>query len=156
MMSLPGDLIIDIMARVTCTHKLLSTVSRFLEFPINCRIPWTIHEISLLGCTEQCLYAILFNFETEDDRLYILHRKVNRNCLVLLIPSLPPMEQFGFYIAMGPEIYEVTDLCIDCRYHTMPTSLGSWGMIRSLTRNNCESMCLIKNTSEKQITLVFV
>ncbi|WZY82811.1 hypothetical protein YC2023_029195 [Brassica napus] len=29
------------------------------------------------------------------------------------------MEQFRVYVAVGSKIYEVTYLCLDCRYHTM-------------------------------------
>ncbi|KAG2295438.1 hypothetical protein Bca52824_042107 [Brassica carinata] len=81
-MSLPDDLIMGIVARVTL-----------------------IHETILVRLPEQCLYAIVFNFETEDNRSYILHRQVNSNRLVL-IPSLSPMEQFRIYVAVGSKIYE--------------------------------------------------
>ncbi|ESQ51583.1 hypothetical protein EUTSA_v10017778mg [Eutrema salsugineum] len=82
---------------------------------------------SLLGCTEHCLYALLFNRETKDFRLNILRRRANGNRHFVLIPSLPAMPYRGSFVAVGPRIYmfggdqKNMALSIDCRSHTVQT-----------------------------------
>ncbi|ESQ51529.1 hypothetical protein EUTSA_v10017515mg [Eutrema salsugineum] len=125
-MSLPEDVIIDILARVPrCDYPKLSLVSKhFRSLVVS---PELYARRSLLGCTEHCLYAVIFNNETKDFHLYILRPKNNGNRCLVLIPSLPTMCYGVSFVAVGPRIYmfggdqKNMASSIDCRSHMVQT-----------------------------------
>ncbi|ESQ38394.1 hypothetical protein EUTSA_v10029396mg, partial [Eutrema salsugineum] len=125
--SLPYDLIVDIVARVArCYYPIISLVSK--SFQSLVASPELYTRRSLLGCSEHCLYAVVFNKITNEYRLCILCRRVNSNRLVI-IQSLPLMPSNGTYVAVGSKIYVVggmygreftsSALSIVCRSHTV-------------------------------------
>ncbi|ESQ51494.1 hypothetical protein EUTSA_v10016904mg [Eutrema salsugineum] len=124
---LPEDIIIDILARVRrCDYLTLSLVSKHFRSLIASRELYASR--SLLGCTEHCLYVILWNGETWDYRLYILCRKANVNHHLVPISSLPHMRYRGSFVVVGSRIYvfggfdpKDIALSIDCRSHTVQT-----------------------------------
>ncbi|CAA7037993.1 unnamed protein product [Microthlaspi erraticum] len=128
--SLPEDLIIDIIARVgRCDYPTLSLVSKHFRSLVSSSQLYVRR--SLLGCTEHCLYVLLRNTEIWDKRWYILRRKPNGDCRLVLIPSLPTMPRCGSFVAVGSKIYVFgginlhnlarRELSIDCRSHTVQT-----------------------------------
>ncbi|CAH2071108.1 unnamed protein product [Thlaspi arvense] len=122
MMSLPYDLIVDIVARVpSCYYPKISLVTKSFQSLVTS--PELYTRRSLLGCTEHCLYLVLYI--DNECRLCILRRKVNRNRLVI-IGSPPLMVPHEKYVAVGSKIYVVNGSlddygtsCIDCRSHTV-------------------------------------
>ncbi|CAH2060041.1 unnamed protein product [Thlaspi arvense] len=104
MTSLPDDIILDILARVSrCYYPTLSLISK--HFRSLGASPQIFMRGSLFGCTEHCLYAVLYNRETRDSRLYVLHRKPNGYSRLVLIPWLPAMPRDGIFVAAGSMIY---------------------------------------------------
>ncbi|ESQ51527.1 hypothetical protein EUTSA_v10017512mg, partial [Eutrema salsugineum] len=85
---------------------------------------------SLLGCTEHCLYVVLFKGKTKEYKWYILRRKANGNRCFVLIPWLSAMRYRGSFVQVGPRIYmfggdqKNMGLSIDCRSHTVQTLPG--------------------------------
>ncbi|CAH2077543.1 unnamed protein product [Thlaspi arvense] len=123
MMSLPYDLIVDIVARVPrCNYPIVSLVSKSFQSLVGSSHLYTRRSLS--GCTEHCLYVVLSNNETCEHHLCILRRKVNSN-RVVIIRSLPYVRHSGGceYVAVGSKIYAVSPFTgmfsIDCRSHTM-------------------------------------
>ncbi|CAA7046952.1 unnamed protein product [Microthlaspi erraticum] len=129
LITLPEDVIFDIIARVSrCDYATLSVVSKHFRSLVTS--PELYPRRSLLGCNEQCLYAVLYNKKTHDDRLYMLRRKTNGNHCLVLIPSLPAMPSNGKYVAVGSKIYvfgkiyehyninmTLSAVSIDCKTH---------------------------------------
>ncbi|XP_024004093.1 F-box/kelch-repeat protein At4g38940 [Eutrema salsugineum] len=125
---LPEDVIIDILARVQrCDYPTLSLVSKHFRSIVESSEIYARR--SLLGCTENCLYVVLYDTETRHERLYILRQigNRNRNRQLLLLSSLPAMHYCRSFFAVGPRIYmfggnpkDIT-LSIDCRSHTVQT-----------------------------------
>ncbi|KAJ4869630.1 F-box/kelch-repeat protein [Raphanus sativus] len=124
---LPEDIIIDILARVPrCNYPKLSLVCKHFRSLIASPNLFAVR--SLLGCTELCLYVLLYNRETDGDNgWYILRQKNKDNTRLVRIPSLPVAQH---YAAMGSKIYvfdrtkddgvtTTNVLSIDCRYHTV-------------------------------------
>ncbi|CAA7024578.1 unnamed protein product [Microthlaspi erraticum] len=119
--SLPDDMIVDIVARVARRYyPTISLVSK--SFRALVASPELYKRRSLLGCTEHCLYAVLFNQNTCHHRLYILNSN-NRLVLIRSLPLIMPHDGFGRYVAVNSKIYVVvghfSDItwCIDCRSH---------------------------------------
>ncbi|ESQ51496.1 hypothetical protein EUTSA_v10017616mg [Eutrema salsugineum] len=125
--SLPEDVIIDILARVPRgDYPKLSLVSKHFRSLVESSEIYARR--SLLGCTEHCLYAVIFNEETWDYEWYILRRKVNGNRHLVPIPSLPDIPRGVSFVRVGSKIYvfggsdqNYIALSIDCRSHTMQT-----------------------------------
>ncbi|ESQ38677.1 hypothetical protein EUTSA_v10029317mg [Eutrema salsugineum] len=120
--SLPYDIIMNIIACVPrCYYPTISLVSKIFRSLVAS--PELYKRRSLLGCTEHCLYGVLYNYDTSDYRLYILRRKVNSNDhYLVMIPSLRFMPFAGRYVPVGSKIYVVghsNALSIDCRFHTL-------------------------------------
>ncbi|RID74636.1 LOW QUALITY PROTEIN: hypothetical protein BRARA_B01724 [Brassica rapa] len=127
-MSLPEDIIINILARVPrCDYPTVSLVSNTLVASSDI---YTIR--SLLGCTEHFLYVVLYNRDHKDYRLYTLCRKANgKHSRLALIPWLPAVPRRGRFVAVGSKIYVFgvindnydnmtsTAYSIDCRSHTV-------------------------------------
>ncbi|KAJ4907383.1 F-box/kelch-repeat protein [Raphanus sativus] len=124
---LPEDLIIDILARVPrCNYPKLSLVCKHFRSLIASPNLFAVR--SLLGCTELCLYVLLYNMETRRDEGWsILRQKTKDSSRLVRIPSLPVAQH---YAAMGSKIYvfdrtkddgvtTTNVLSIDCRYHTV-------------------------------------
>ncbi|ESQ51525.1 hypothetical protein EUTSA_v10016945mg [Eutrema salsugineum] len=122
--SLPEDVIIDILARVPrCDYPKISLVSKHFQSLVAS--PELYVRRSLLNCTEHCLYAVLFNYETKDSHLYILRRKPNCNRCLVLIPSLPVIPWGVSFVTVGSRIYvfggndkKYIEASIDCISHT--------------------------------------
>ncbi|CAA7044324.1 unnamed protein product [Microthlaspi erraticum] len=116
--SLPGDMIVDIVARVPRRYyPTISLVSK--SFRALVASPELYKRRSLLGCTEHCLYAVFYNVNTHLSHLYILN---SNNRLVLI---RPPALIHGKYVAVKSKIYvfggsfsDIT-MCIDCRSHSV-------------------------------------
>ncbi|ESQ38670.1 hypothetical protein EUTSA_v10029520mg [Eutrema salsugineum] len=118
--SLPDDIIVDIIARVPRGN-----------FPKICLVSKSFRSIiassglykrrSLLGFTEQyCLYAVLYNYDTDEYRSYILRRTVYNSNRLVIIRSFPSMPCSASYLTVGSKIYVVDSssfLSIDCRTH---------------------------------------
>ncbi|CAA7016974.1 unnamed protein product [Microthlaspi erraticum] len=123
--SLPDDIIMDIVARVPrCYYPTISLVSK--SFGALVASPELYTRRSLLGCSEQCLYVVLYIRTTYDLRLSILHRKANKNRLGI-IPLFPPLHYSRSYVAVNSKIYVVVGQtnntqCIDCRSHTLQST----------------------------------
>ncbi|CAA7037989.1 unnamed protein product [Microthlaspi erraticum] len=129
-MSLPQDVIVDIIARVPrCKYLTLSFVSK--HFRSLVASPKLYASRSLLGFAEQCLYVLLTNNMTGDQRWYTLYRKPYGGYGLVLIPSLPAMPWFGRFVTVGSRVYVFSGsynhhkpqdaLSIDCRSHTVQT-----------------------------------
>ncbi|KAJ4865912.1 F-box/kelch-repeat protein [Raphanus sativus] len=120
--SLPEDIIIDILARVSrWEYPTLSLVSK--QFQSLVASPELYARRSLLGCTEHCLYVVLC--EGENKRWYTLRRNANGNRSLVRIPSLPPLTRGESFLAVGSKIYvfggtnDTSDFSIYCRSHTV-------------------------------------
>ncbi|EOA14519.1 hypothetical protein CARUB_v10027748mg [Capsella rubella] len=120
--SLPDEIVVDIIARVSRSHyPTISLVSR--RFRSIIASPELYMRRSLLRCTEHCLYALLYNPKTCDYRWYILRRNG-----FVLVPRLPRMPAHGIFVAVGSKIYVLgggydssatsSVLTIDCTSHT--------------------------------------
>ncbi|CAH2060053.1 unnamed protein product [Thlaspi arvense] len=104
--SLPEDVILDIIARVSrFEYPILSLVSKHFRSLVES--PEIYARRSLLGCTEHCLYALVYDIDIGVNRWYILCRKANGNSRLVLIPSLPVMPHGGSFVAVGSRIYVV-------------------------------------------------
>ncbi|ESQ42013.1 hypothetical protein EUTSA_v10015844mg [Eutrema salsugineum] len=120
--SLPEDIIIDILARVTrCDYPTLSLVSKQFRSLVASREIYVRR--SLLSCTEHCIYVVLYNRDTGVNNWYILCRKANSNRRLVLIPSLPDMSPGNSFVTVGSRIYmfgiyHKNALSIDCQSHT--------------------------------------
>ncbi|KAJ4907399.1 F-box/kelch-repeat protein [Raphanus sativus] len=129
--SLPQDVIVDILARVSrFDYPALSLVCKHFRSIVTS--PEIFTRRSLLGCTEHCLYVVLVN-ENEpvlSKRLCILCLKDNGVRSLVRIRSLPDMPTYISYIsmeyvAMGSRIYvfgwggkhHMITLSIDCVTH---------------------------------------
>ncbi|CAA7055715.1 unnamed protein product [Microthlaspi erraticum] len=125
---IPEDILINIIARVPiCYYPTISLVSK--RFRSLVASPEIYTARSLLGCTEHCLYALLYSVNTKDYRWYVLHRKANGSHRLVLIPSIPPMSYSyeGSFVAIGSKIYVLgarygdsstsSEHVIDCRSH---------------------------------------
>ncbi|CAH2060011.1 unnamed protein product [Thlaspi arvense] len=128
MTSLPEDIIVDILARVSrCNYPTLSLVSK--HFRSLVASPEIYARRSLLGCTEHYLYFVLYDRDNGYHRWYILNWKANSNSRFVLIPSLPHIPYDGSFVAVGSRIYvfggtnkhnmTTSALTIDCRSHTV-------------------------------------
>ncbi|CAH8359203.1 unnamed protein product [Eruca vesicaria subsp. sativa] len=140
-MSLPEDIIINILVRVSrCHYPTLSLVSKHFRSLITSPYIYTIRSLS--GCTEHLVYVVLYNRDNKDYRLYTLYRNANgKNSRLVLIPWLPAVPKRGSFVAVGSKIYVFgtinnndfsekekkynygympsTAYIIDCRFHTV-------------------------------------
>ncbi|CAH8383109.1 unnamed protein product [Eruca vesicaria subsp. sativa] len=131
-MSLPEDIILNILARVPrCHYPTISLVSKHFRSLIASPDIYAIR--SLLGCTEHCLYVVLRDRDNNARRLYTLCRKADgKNSRLVLIPCLPAVPKRGSFVAVGSKIYVFgvnidkndnnmtsTAYSIDCRSHTV-------------------------------------
>ncbi|CAA7055716.1 unnamed protein product [Microthlaspi erraticum] len=113
---IPEEILINIIARVPiCYYPTISLVS--MRFRSLVASPEIYTARSLLGCTEHCVYALLFCDNTKDYRWYVLQRKANGSHRLVLIPSIPPMSNYGSFVAIGSKIY-----VLDARYGCSMTS----------------------------------
>ncbi|XP_024010257.1 F-box/kelch-repeat protein At4g38940-like [Eutrema salsugineum] len=95
-MSLPYDILVDIVARVPrCYHPIISLVSK--SFQSLVASPELSARRSLLGYTEHCLYVVLYEYDTDISCLCILRRRINSNRLVI-IKSLPLMHSCRVHV----------------------------------------------------------
>ncbi|KAG7552688.1 F-box-like domain superfamily [Arabidopsis thaliana x Arabidopsis arenosa] len=149
MMSLPDDLIMDIIARVSrFNYAALSLVCKKFRFLISLTDE-LYKRRSLLGSTEYCVYVRVLETQNNVVRMYILNQKNKRNmpCLAPIL-SLPHMPLSASYDVVGSNIFVMggfydhingppssTALCIDCRTHVarhvanMPITFS--GIVRS-------------------------
>ncbi|KAJ4884164.1 F-box/kelch-repeat protein [Raphanus sativus] len=98
-MSLPEDIVVDILARVPRhDYPRVSLVSKYFQSLVSS--PELYARRSSLGCTEHCLYVVLYNWANIVDRLYTLKDKG-----LVLISGLPDMPSDGSYVAVGSRIY---------------------------------------------------
>ncbi|CAA7060187.1 unnamed protein product, partial [Microthlaspi erraticum] len=123
-LSLPEDVIVDIIARVPrFDYPTLSLVSKHFRSLVTS--PKLYASRSLLGFTEHCLYVVLYNhFDNSNSRWYILCRKPDGNLRLVLISSLPPLHGNGSFVAVGSMIYVFDNTTssassIDCKSHTV-------------------------------------
>ncbi|ESQ51579.1 hypothetical protein EUTSA_v10017591mg [Eutrema salsugineum] len=158
---LPEDVIVDILARVPrCDYPTLSLVSKHFRSLVASRELYARR--SLLGCTKHCVYVLLFNGETGEDRWYILRQKAEGNRRLVLIPSLSVMPYGGSFVAVGSRIYMFGGdqnnmaLSIDCRSHTVQT-LQSMPVPMSYIIANIihERIYVIGNNESKKVMVVF-
>ncbi|ESQ51520.1 hypothetical protein EUTSA_v10017832mg [Eutrema salsugineum] len=127
--SLPEDVIIDILARVPRCDYPTTLTFVCKHFRSIVASPELYARRSLLGRTEQCLYVILYNKETNNNRWYILHQKANGSRRLVLIRTLPGMTWRGRFVTVGSKIYVFGEsnrlnnasnaLRIDCQSHTV-------------------------------------
>ncbi|CAA7041176.1 unnamed protein product [Microthlaspi erraticum] len=121
LMSLPEDIIVEIIARVERSdHPSLSIVSKQLQSIVSS--PELFARRSLLGRIEHRLYVILHlhDYSSSNTSLYVLH-----NRRLVPIPGLPTS---GF-VASGSKIYGFGDdiaysrtaVSMECAYHTVKT-----------------------------------
>ncbi|KAL0844044.1 hypothetical protein Bca101_017290 [Brassica carinata] len=132
--SLPQDVILDILARVSIfDYPTLSLVCKHFRSIVTS--PEIFTRRSLLGCTEHCLYVFLVNTdETESSkRLNILCLKANgsirRSVLIRLIPDMRKYLSYAAMgcVAIGSRIYvfgrsdkhRMITSSIDCATHTV-------------------------------------
>ncbi|KAG2332951.1 hypothetical protein Bca52824_004131 [Brassica carinata] len=130
--SLPQDVIVDILARVSrFDYPALSLVCKHFRSIVTS--PEIFTRRSLLGCTEHCLYVVLSNMdETYSNHCYILCQKSHGERRLVHIPSVPAIHTYFSYttigyVAVGSRIYvfgrSTTDrmmsLSIDCVSHTV-------------------------------------
>ncbi|CAN7061126.1 unnamed protein product, partial [Brassica rapa subsp. trilocularis] len=125
--SLPKDVIFDILTRLPrYEYSTLSLVSK--QFRSLVRSPELYERRSLIGVTEPFFYALFYDSQSRNTRWNILHRKANGNLRLSLIHSLPAMDDYGSFVAVGSSIYvfggsddhtKYRALKIDCRLHTV-------------------------------------
>ncbi|KAJ4884163.1 F-box/kelch-repeat protein [Raphanus sativus] len=117
-MSLPEDIMVDILARVPRReYPRVSLVSKHFRSLVSSREIYARR--SSLGCTEHCLYVVLFDLDNIVDRLYTLK---DRDKGLVLIPGLPDMPSDGSFVAVGSRIYvfcKINSFFIDCTSHTV-------------------------------------
>ncbi|KAF8108738.1 hypothetical protein N665_0104s0060 [Sinapis alba] len=133
--SLPHDILVSILARVSRSHyPNLSLVSKHFRSIVRSREIYARR--SSLGCTEHCLYVVLYNLTTKEDRCYLLLPTTNgsqpRLVLVPSLPAIPNRPYPSSYVAVGSKIYifcrsndSNTTLRIDCESHTVQPPLPS-------------------------------
>ncbi|CAH2060075.1 unnamed protein product [Thlaspi arvense] len=136
--SLPEDVIVDILARVSTFHyPILSLVSKHFRSLVES--PEIYVRRSLLGCTEHFLYALIYDIDIGVYRWYVLRRKANGNRRLVLIPSLPAVSRYGSFVAVGSRIYVFNGVnnedstTIDCRSHTVQ-------LLPNIPVSMCDSM----------------
>nr|VDC88552.1 unnamed protein product [Brassica oleracea] len=172
--SLPEDVIIDILARVSrWEYPTLSLVSK--QFRSLVVLPELYAKRSLLGCTQHCLYIVLYEGENNLYRWYILCRKANGNRSLVRIPSLPPLTSGESSVAVGSKIYvfgsgiaKTSAYCIDCRSHTVqplpsmpvPISYTMAGIIKEKIYvmdyvEDCKNIIMLFNTKTHMWDLRF-
>ncbi|CAH8282220.1 unnamed protein product [Eruca vesicaria subsp. sativa] len=129
--SLPHDIIVNILARVSRSeYPKLSLVSKHFRSILTSREIYATR--SSLGCTEHCLYVVLFNLKTKENRCYILLRTTtSSHHRLVLVPSLPALPYGPYpssFASAGSKIYVFADindsnttLSIDCESHTVQT-----------------------------------
>ena len=128
--SLPHDIVVNILARVSRSHyPKLSLVSKYFRSIVRSREIYARR--SSLGCTEHCLYLILYNLRTKENRCYILLRGTTNGShpRLVLVPSLPALPSRPYpssFAAVGSKIYMFGDgndgstaLSIDFESHTV-------------------------------------
>ncbi|CAA7058690.1 unnamed protein product [Microthlaspi erraticum] len=126
--SLPDDVIADIIARVPrWDYPSISLVSKSFRSLVTSSELYKRR--SLLGCTEHCLYVVLYNCYTLDRSLYILRRKDKSKKRLVIVESLSHMDIFAIYAVVDSKIYVFGELndpkredmtrCMDCRFHTL-------------------------------------
>ncbi|CAN6933426.1 unnamed protein product [Brassica oleracea] len=110
--SLPEDVVVDILARVPRRDypRVSLVLKRFRSLVSS---PEIYARRSSLGCTEHCLYDVLYNWASHVDRLYTLRQKEKDKGLVL-IPGLPDMPTEGSFVAVG-----LWDDDIECFLHRL-------------------------------------
>nr|VDD63500.1 unnamed protein product [Brassica oleracea] len=92
----------DILARIRiCDYPRVSLFSKSFRSLVSS--PGIYARRSSLGCTEHCLYVVLYNWANRVDRLYTLRR--NNNHLVLIPAWLPEMPPYGSFVDVGSRIY---------------------------------------------------
>ncbi|CAH2051873.1 unnamed protein product [Thlaspi arvense] len=128
---LPEDIIVDILARAPrCYYPTLSLVSKYIKSLVSSTEIYSRQ--SSLGCTEHCLYVVLYDIDNSVNRCYILRRKANGNSRLVLVPSLSSLPCGKRFVVLGSRIYVVgrmknyctliaksNVLTIDCRSHTV-------------------------------------
>ncbi|KAF8090825.1 hypothetical protein N665_0465s0007 [Sinapis alba] len=121
--SLPEDVIIDILSRVSrWEYQTLSLVSK--QFRSLVVSPELYARRSLLGCTEHCPYNFFIERETGLLRWCILLPEANGNRWLVLLPLLPALTRGESFFAVGSKIYLFGGITksafrIDCRSHTV-------------------------------------
>ncbi|CAG7907499.1 unnamed protein product, partial [Brassica rapa] len=123
--SFPKDAIFDILTRLPrYEYSTLSLVSK--QFRSLVRSPELYERRSLIGVTEPFFYALFYDSQSRNTRWNILHRKANGNLRLALIHSLPAMDDYGSFVAVGSSIYvfggsddhtKYRALKIDCRIY---------------------------------------
>ncbi|CAN6807230.1 unnamed protein product, partial [Brassica oleracea] len=145
-------------------YPTLSLVSK--QFRSLVVLPELYAKRSLLGCTQHCLYIVLYEGENNLYRWYILCRKANGNRSLVRIPSLPPLTSGESSVAVGSKIYvfgsgiaKTSAYCIDCRSHTVqplpsmpvPISYTMAGIIKEKIYvmdyvEDCKNIIMLFNT----------
>ncbi|CAN7053260.1 unnamed protein product [Brassica rapa subsp. trilocularis] len=135
--SLPEDVVLDILARVPRRdYPRVSLVSKYFRSLVSS--PEIYARRSSLGCTEHCLYVVLYEKDNDDNmykRLYMLRqkekdkgfrpkkkRKRKKDKGLVLIPGLPAMPRYESVAAVGSRIYVfdgINSYIIDCTSHTV-------------------------------------
>ncbi|CAA7037991.1 unnamed protein product [Microthlaspi erraticum] len=117
-MSLPEDVIVDIIARVPrFDYPTLSLVSKHFRSLVASSELYARR--SLLECAEHCLYVFIYC------RWYILCRKPDGNHRLVLISSLPALHGTESFVVVGSRIYVIgggipsSAFSIDCISHTV-------------------------------------
>ncbi|ESQ51519.1 hypothetical protein EUTSA_v10017911mg, partial [Eutrema salsugineum] len=159
---LPEDVIIDILGRIPrCDYPTLSLVSKHFRSLVASRELYARR--SLLGCTEHCLYVVLYNNEIGEGQWYILRRKANSNRRLVFIPLLPVMPYGGSFVAVGSRIHvfggfnsKDIALSIDCRSHTVQTLPSMLVAMSDTIANIIDGrICVVGNYEWKKMMLVF-
>ena len=133
-LSLPEDVIIDILARLSrFDYPKLSLVSKYFQSLVAS--PELYARRSLLACTEDFVYVVLDDINTSYSYFYdwyILCQKANgSHCLVRAPSTSPSMYYHASFVAVGSRIYvfggiDQTNMttnafCMDCTSHTVET-----------------------------------
>ncbi|CAA7016334.1 unnamed protein product [Microthlaspi erraticum] len=127
-MSLPQDIIVDIIARVErCDDPTLSLVSK--RFRSTVSSPELHARRSLLGRTEHRLYVLLDDYRTSKKCFYVLH-----NRRLVPIPTLPTK---GSFVAAGSKIYVFGE---DIAYSRTAVSIECTSQSQSHTVKTLPSM----------------
>lgn len=111
--SLPHDIILNILARVSRSHyPKLSLVSKYFRSIVRSREIYATR--SSLGCTEHCLYVVLYDLKTKEDRCYLLLRATTNgsqpHARLVLVPSLPAMPNRPYSSSLLPWARRYTSL----------------------------------------------
>ncbi|KAJ4869318.1 F-box/kelch-repeat protein [Raphanus sativus] len=101
----------DILARVPrCEYQSLSLVSK--QFRSLVSSPELYIRRSLLGFSEHRLYVFLYDDKSRDQSLYVLSRKPNGKCRLVLIHLVPAMNPEARFLAVGSSIYVIMCLVV--------------------------------------------